>query len=80
MPGPTDRTAMQDGQAYADTVADLVDLVAASKRLLQSTDEKIAKAELDRIREMKFGKVSASVAAVEEPGGVDLTGIPRPLR
>jgi len=79
-PGPTDFAAMQDSQAYANAVAAQVNLVALNSRLLQSGDEKIAKASLDRILEMKFGKIGASVTAIDEPVGVDLTGIPRPLR
>ncbi len=57
--GPTDFAAMQDGAAYVNSVASRVDLVGASVRLVGSEDEKIAKAELDRLREMKFGKVAA---------------------
>lgn len=77
-PGPTDFAALRDGPSFADAVGEKVDLVAVSASLLQSGDEKIRKAELDRIREMKFGKVAASVTAVEEPGAVDLTGMPGP--
>jgi hypothetical protein len=79
-PGPTDPAAMQDSQAFADAVGEKIDLVAASASLLQSADEKIRKAELDRIREMKFGKVAASAAPAEEPFTVDWTGVPRPSR
>jgi hypothetical protein len=78
LPGPTDHEAMQDGAAYVDAVAERVDLVAASVRLVQSSDEKIAKAELDRLREMKFGKVTT--AAVEEPVRLDFGDLPRPQR
>jgi hypothetical protein len=70
---------MQDSQAYANAVAAQVDLVALNSRLLQSGDEKIAKASLDRLLEMKFGKIGTSTAVIDEPT-VDLTGIPRPLR
>jgi hypothetical protein len=66
-PGPTDFTAMQDGQAFARTVGEEVDLVAVSASLLQSGDEKIRKAELDKIREMIFGKVGTSGATAEGP-------------
>jgi hypothetical protein len=63
---PTELDAMQDGAAYVRVVASRVDLVGASVRLVCATDEKIAKAELDRLREMKFGKVGA-VAPEEQP-------------
>ncbi len=58
--GPTEFDAMQDGAAFVSAVASRVDLVRASVRLVCANDEKIAKAELDRLREMKFGKVSAT--------------------
>jgi hypothetical protein len=45
LPGPTDYEAMQDAGAYVNAVAERVDLVAASVRLVQSEDEKIAKSE-----------------------------------
>jgi len=63
----TDFAAMQDGSAYVDAVAARVDLVAASVRLVSSDDEKIAKGELDRLREMKFGKVGPAVNAPDAP-------------
>ena len=78
LPGPTAYEAMQDGAAYVNAVAERVDLVAASVRLVQSTDEKIAKSELDRLREMKFGKVGAAVA--EDPPRLDFGDWPRPQR
>jgi hypothetical protein len=78
LPGPTDYDAMQDAGAYVNAVAERVDLVAASARLVQSGDEKIAKSELDRLRDMKFGKVGP--AAVEEPTRLDLGDLPRPQR
>jgi hypothetical protein len=78
LPGPTDYEAMQDAGAYVNAVAERVDLVAASVRLVQSTDAKIAKAELDRLRDMKFGKVGPAV--VEEPTYVDFGDLPRPPR
>ena len=78
LPGPTDYEAMQDAGAYVNAVAERVDLVAASARLVQSTDEKIAKSELDRLRDMKFGKVGAAV--LEEPVRVDFGDLPRPQR
>jgi hypothetical protein len=78
LPGPTDYEAMQDAGAYVNAVAERVDLVAASARLVQSTDEKIAKSELDRLRDMKFGKVGAAI--LEEPVRVDFGDLPRPQR
>lgn len=69
---------MQDAGAYVNAVAERVDLVAASVRLVQSTDEKIAKSELDRLRDMKFGKVGA--AGIEEVPRVEAGDIPRPVR
>ena len=78
LPGPTDYEAMQDAGAYVNAVAERVDLVAASVRLVQSGDEKIAKSELDRLRDMKFGKVGAAV--LEEPVRVDFGDLPRPQR
>ena len=77
-PGPTDAEALQDAVAYVNAVAECVDLVAASVRLVESTDEKIAKSELDRLREMKFGKAGAAVA--EEPVRLDFGDLPRPQR
>jgi len=78
LPGPTDYEAMQDAGAYVNAVAERVDLVAASVRLVQSGDEKIAKSELDRLRDMKFGKVGA--AGIEEVPRVEAGDIPRPVR
>ncbi len=64
--GPTDFAAMRDSVAYVNAVAARVDLVGASVRLVRSCDDKVAKAELDRVREMIFGKVGAAVVE-EEP-------------
>lgn len=77
-PGPTNSEAMQDAGAYVNAVAERVDLVAASVRLVESGDQKIAKAELDRLRDMKFGKVGP--AAVEEQAWPELGDLPRPPR
>ena len=53
-----------------------MDLVAASVRLVSSDDEKIAKAELDRLREMKFGKVGPAANTNEIPTVVwDVPGV-----
>jgi hypothetical protein len=67
LPGPTNYEATQDADAYVNAVAERVDLVAASVRLVQSTDTKIAKAELDRLRDMKFGKAGAAANASDAP-------------
>jgi hypothetical protein len=75
--GSTDFAAMQDGAAYVKAVASRVDLVGASVNLVRSSDEKIAKAELDRLREMKFGKGAAVI--LEEAPHVE-PDIPRPDR
>jgi hypothetical protein len=75
-PGPTNSETMQDAGAYVNAVAERVDLVAASVRLVESTDEKIAKSELDRLREMKFGKVGPASAV--EPSRLDFSSWPRP--
>jgi hypothetical protein len=77
-PGPTNSEAMQDAGAYVNAVVERVDLVAASVRLVESGDQKIAKAELDRLRDMKFGKVGP--AAVEEQAWPELGDLPRPPR
>ena len=75
---PTDPEALLDGPAYVRAVAMHVDLVGASARLVVSTDEKVSKAELDRLRELIFGK--GGPAQVDEPLRIDWTGIPRPDR
>jgi hypothetical protein len=77
---PTDSAAMQDAAAYVDAVAVRVDLVAASVRCLTTQDEKIAKAELDRLREMKFGKVAVAAAGQEESPRIEFGDLPRPVR
>jgi ABC-type phosphate transport system substrate-binding protein len=76
--GPTEFAAMQDGAAYVNSIAGRVDLVGASVLLLGSTDEKIAKAELDRLRDMKFGK--GPVTVIEEVPRLEPGDIPRPAR
>ena len=75
MLGSTDVAAIQDGSAYFDAVAARVDLVGASVRLIIAKDHKTSKSELDRLREMKFGKIGAAV--VEEPPQLDFTDWPR---
>jgi hypothetical protein len=64
---PTEVTAIQDGAAFFDAVAAQVDLVKASVRLIINEDLKISKSELDRVREMKFGKVSTATGAGDAP-------------
>lgn len=76
--GPTEFAAMQDGAAYVNSIAGRVDLVGASVRLLGSNDEKIAKAELDRLRDMKFGR--GPVTVIEEVPRVETGDMPRPVR
>ena len=77
---PTALAAMQDAAAYVDAVAVQVDLVAASVRCLTTVDEKIAKAELDRLREMKFGKVAVAATGQEESPRIEFGDLPRPVR
>jgi hypothetical protein len=64
---PTEVAAIQDAAAFFDAVAARVDLVGASVRLITSEDLKISKSELDRVREMKFGKVSTATGAGDAP-------------
>ena len=74
---PTDLAAMQDAVAFVDAVAARKDLVVVSVELLDSKDEKIKKAEIDRLRDMKFGKVSVAAGPGEEPQSIILDA-PRP--
>jgi hypothetical protein len=76
--GPTDFAAMQDSAAYVNSVASRVDLVGVSVWLVSSEDEKVAKSELDRLRDMKFGK--GTVTVVEEVPRLEPGDIPRPAR
>src|SRR5258708_37551616 len=71
-------SASAAGHAYVRSVAQHVDLLAASARLVVSTDEKVSKAELDRLRELSFGKGGPPPA--EEEFRIDLTRFPRPNR
>jgi hypothetical protein len=75
---PTDPEALVDGPAYVRSVALHVDLVGASARLVVSGDEKVSKAELDRLRELIFGKGGPSPA--DDVLRIDWTGVPRPER
>jgi hypothetical protein len=75
---PTDPEALLDGPAYVRSVAQHVDLVGASARLVVSQDEKVSKAELDRLRELIFGK--GGPAPQDEPLRIDWEGFPRPER
>jgi hypothetical protein len=74
----TKAAAIQDGAAFFDAVAARVDLVGASVRLIINEDLKTSKSELDRVREMKFGKAGWTI--VEESPRVDLGDLPRPER
>ena len=76
---PTDLAAMQDAVAFVDAVAARVNLVQRSADLVGSKDEKIAKSELDRLRDMKFGKVSVAGGPSEEPQQL-IIDVPRPDR
>lgn len=79
---PTDLAALQDGPSYVRAVAAKVDLVGASAQLVVSLDEKIAKAELDRLRELIFGKGGPPQA--EETVQMDFTSmyhaVPEPAK
>ena len=75
---PTDPEALVDGPSYVRAVALHVDLVGASARLVVSHDEKVSKAELDRLRELIFGKGGPPQA--DEPLRIDWTDVPRPER
>ena len=75
---PTDPAALMDGPTYVRAVAQHVDLVGASARLVVSQDEKVCKTELDRLRELIFGK--GGPAPVEEALRIDWTDFPRPDR
>jgi len=70
---------MQDAVAFVDAVAARVNLVQRSADLVGSTDEKIAKSELDRLRDMKFGKVSVAGGPSDEPQQL-IIDVPRPDR
>lgn len=78
----TDLAALADGPSYVRAVAAKVDLVGASAKLVVSTDEKIAKAELDRLRELIFGKGGPQSA--DETAQMDFTSMyrtaPEPVR
>jgi hypothetical protein len=56
-------------------VAAKVDLVGASAKLVVSNDEKIAKAELDRLRELIFGK--GGPPAADETSQMDFSSMYR---
>jgi len=73
---PTDPEALADGPSYVRAVALHVDLVGASARLVVSHDEKVSKAELDRLRELIFGKGGPQQG--DEPLRIDWTDVPRP--
>lgn len=75
---PTNPLALADGPSYVRAVAQHVDLVGASARLVVSADEKVSKAELDRLRELIFGK--GGPPPLEEPLHIDWSSIPRPDR
>ena len=73
---PTDLAALEDGPSYVRAVAAKVDMVGASAQLVVSQDEKIAKAELDRLRELIFGK--GGPFQPDEPVRIDWSAFPQP--
>ena len=75
---PTDPAALLDGPSYVRAVASKVDLVGASAKLVVSNDEKVAKAELDRLRELIFGKGGPPPS--EDTLQIDWSSIPHPQR
>lgn len=74
-----DVSLMQDGAAFVHAVAARVNMVKASSLLVASLDPKISKAELDRLREMKFGKVSVAGPGFDDPPQL-IIDVPRPER
>lgn len=52
--GPTEIAALENGPSFVRAVARRVDLVGISASLVCSKDEKICKAELDRLRQLLF--------------------------
>lgn len=72
--GPTESAALEDGPSFARAVAARVDLVGVSARLLCQGDEKIQKAELDRIRQLLFDNQNA----IEEPPRIDFGDLMKP--
>jgi len=53
---PTDPAALADGPAYVRSVAQHVDLVGASARLVVSTDEKVFQGRTGPVARIDFGK------------------------
>jgi hypothetical protein len=72
--GPTESEALVDGPSFARAVAARVDLVGVSAKLLCGKDEKIQKAELDRIRQLLFDNQNA----IEEPPRIDFGDLLKP--
>jgi len=75
-PGPTESAALENGPSFARAVAARVDLVGVSASLVCSEDEKIRKAELDRLRQLIFD----SQEAPEEPPRLDFGDLFKPDR
>lgn len=73
--GPTESAALEDGPSFARAVSARVDLVGVSASLLCCRDEKIQKAELDRIRQLLFDNPNAP----EEPPRIDFGDLLKPL-
>jgi len=73
-PGPTEIAALENGPSFVRAVASRVDLVGVSAHLVCSGDEKISKAELDRLRQLLFD----DPAGVEEPPRIDFGDLAKP--
>lgn len=73
-PGPTETAALENGLSFARAVASRVDLVGVSASLVCCEDEKVRKAELDRLRQLLFD--DGDVA--EEPTRIDFGDLAKP--
>jgi hypothetical protein len=74
--GPTETAALEDGPSFVRAVAARVDLVGVSASLVCSKDEKICKAELDRLRQLLFDNQDTT----EEPPRIDFGDLLKPPR
>ena len=74
-PGPTEIAALESGSSFVRAVASRVDLVGVSAHLVRSEDEKISKAELDRLRQLLFD----DPAGAEEPPRIDFGDLAKPM-
>ena len=73
-PGPTEIAALENGPSFVRAVASRVDLVGVSAHLVCSRDEKISKAELDRLRQLLFDDPAGS----EDPPRIDFGDLAKP--